>query len=251
MVPGRKIHQPKIVQPSSGRRGWCLVLMLFPAIVVVTSWYAYEYGRTGILFDSMAADSTSSVLERQVKTLQRRVEALEAERVKLYEERAVLERASQIDREAARAVGEEMKGIQESRLKMEEELVFLRGIISNKVDKNSLRIRDFRLQSSETPHIFQYSFIVSQVLNDKNGVTGDLFITVTGEQAGKKASLTLAALTEEQSKSLKVNLKHFQKFEGLLQLPEDFIADNVIIKIKPGKKKMPRLSKSFKWSVEE
>lgn len=251
MVSSRKIHQPKIVQPNSGRYGRCLLLMLFPAVVVITSWYAYEYGRTGILFDSMTVDSTSTVLEHQVKELQRQVEELGAERVKLYEERAVLERTSQIDREAARAVGEEMKGIQESRLKMEEELVFLRGIISNKVDKNSLRIRDFRLQSSEIMHVFQYNFIVSQVLNDKGGVKGDLFISVTGEQKGKNVSLELAALTEEKSESLKVDFKHFQKFEGLLQLPEDFAVVNMTIKIKPSQKKMPSFSESFKWSVEE
>ena len=251
MIPSRKIHQPKIVQPNSGRRGGYLVLILFPAIVVVASWYAYEYGRTGILFDSMAADSSVSMLERQVKELRYQVKELGAERVKLHEERAVLERASQIDREAVRVVGEEMKGVQESRLEMEEELVFLRGIISNKVDKNSLRIRDFRLQSSEIPHVFQYGFIVSQVLNDKHGVKGDLFITVAGKQKGKSVSLGLAVLTEEKSKSLKVDLKHFQKFEGLLQLPEDFVAGNMTIKIKPSKKRMPRLSESFNWSVEE
>ncbi len=144
-----------------------------------------------------------------------------------------------------------MKSVQEGRLKMEEELVFLRGIISNKVDKKSLRIRDFRLQSTESQHVFKYSFIVSQVLNDKGGVKGDLFITVAGQQADKKVSLKLAALTEEKSKSLKVDLKHFQKFEGLLQLPEGFVASSMIIDIKPSKKKLPRLNETFKWLVGE
>ncbi len=105
MILSRKITQPKIVQPGSGRRGWSLGLILFPGVLLAASWYAYEYGRTGLLFGSMQADSTVTVLERQVDALQQQVKALEAERVKLHEEAAVLERASQIDREAVRVVG--------------------------------------------------------------------------------------------------------------------------------------------------
>ncbi len=251
MVAHRKIPRPKIVQPGSGRRGWPLGLILFPGVLLVTSWYAYEYGRTGLLFDSTAADATVTLLERQVAGLQQQVKALESERLKLREEAAVLERTSQIDREAVRAAGEEIKRVQEGQLKMEEELVFLRGIISNKVDKKSLRIQDFRLQPTESQHFFQYSFTVSQVLNDKKGVKGDLFITVAGEQGGKKVSFELAALTQEKSKSLKVDLNHFQKFEGLLQLPEGFVASKMMINIKPSNKKLPRLSETFKWFVEE
>jgi len=251
MVSKRKMAQPRIVQPGSRRRSWSAGLILLPIIVAAASWYAYEYGRTGVQFDSKAADSTITLLKRQVAVLQKQVDELEAERIKLREKAVVSGRASQIDREAARAVGEEMKYAQEERLKMEEELVFLRGIISNKSDKKSLRIRDFKLQSSEAQNVFKYSFTVSQVLNSKEDTKGELFITVKGVQEGNKRSLTLAALTEEKSESLKVAFKHFQKFEGLLRLPEGFVANTMIIDIKPSKKKLPRLNETFKWSVEE
>jgi len=251
MITARKITQPRIVQPDSERWGWRIMLFLFPVTVLISSWYAYEYGRTGILFNSMMADSTVTLLERQVETLQRQVENLGSEREKLQEEVAVLERTSQIDREAARILGEEMKSAQEARLKMEEELVFLRSIVSNKSGKKGLHIRDFRLQSSEKLRVFKYSFTVSQVLNYKEKIKGDLFITVAGKQDGKAASLTLVDLMEEGGKSLKVDFKHFQKFEGLLQLPEKFVANKMTIDVKPSKKKLPRLSETFKWSAGE
>ena len=228
-----------------------MVLLLFPVVVMVASWYAYEYGRTGILFDSTLAESTVTQLKRQVVALEQQVTELKSERVKLREEMAVLKRTSQIDREAARAVGEEMKGIQEERLKLEEELVLLRGIISNKSNKKGMSIRDFRLQSSENKNVFKYSFIVSYVMDSKDGIKGNIFFTVAGKQKGKKRSLTLAEMTEEASKSLAMDFKHFQKFEGLLRLPEGFVANKMTIEIKPSKKKLPRLSETFKWSAGE
>jgi len=251
MVPIRKIDQPTIVQPGSRWQGWSLGFLLFPVVVAIVAWYAYEYGRTGLLFNSIGADSQVVQLERQVKIFQQQIKNLELDRMKLREEIAVLERASQIDREAARVVSEEMKQAQEKQLKMEEELVFLQGIISNKVDKKSLRIRDFSLQTTESPRIFQYGFTVSQVLSSKGGIQGNLFITVIGELRGKEVSLKLSELTEKKSKSLELDFKHFQKFEGLLQLPEGFVARNMVIDIKPSKKKLPRLKKTFKWSVED
>jgi len=251
MVPIRKINQPTIVQPGNRWQGWSLGFLLFPVVVAIVAWFAYDYGRTGLLFDSGGADSTVVQLERQVKIFQQQIKNLELDRMKLREEIAVLERASQIDREAARAVSEEMKQAQEKQLKMEEELVFLQGIVSNKADKKSLRVRDFSLQVAEKPNVFKYGFTVSQVLNSKKGVKGRLLITVKGKQKGKQVSLKLAELTEEKSKSLEVDFKHFQKFEGLLRLPEGFAASNMVIDIKPSKKKMPRLNKTFKWSVEE
>ncbi len=249
MVPIRKINRPTIVQPGSRWQGWSLGFLLFPVIAMIIAWYAYEYGRTGLLFHSMTADSTVSRLEQQVVAFQWQVKNLELERIKLREEIAVLERASQIDREAARAVSEQMKLAQDERLTMEEELVFLRGIISNKVDKKSLRIRDFSLRPLEAQNVFKYAFTVSQIFNSKEGVKGELFITVSGKQKDKEVSLKLDVLMEEKSKSLKVNFKHFQKFEGLLQLPEGFVASNIIIDIKPSKKKMLSLKETFKWSV--
>ncbi len=251
MVPIRKINQPTIVQPSNRWQGWSLGFLLFPIVVVIIAWYAYEYGRTGVLFNSMMADSTVSQLEQQAAAFQWQIKNLELERTKLREEVVVLTRANQIDREAARAVSEQVRLAQDKQLKMEEELVFLHGIISNKIDKKRLRVRDFTLQPSEGASIFKYAFTVSRVFNSKRGVKGELFITVTGQQKGQKTSLKLAALTKEKSKSLKVNFKHFQKFEGLLRLPEGFVASSMIIEIKPSKKKLPRLKETFKWSMGE
>jgi len=251
MVPIRKVNQPTIVQPGNRWQGWSLGFLLFPVVVAIIAWYAYEYGRTGVFFNSMTAESTVSRLEQQVAAFQWQIKNLKLERIKLREEIAVLTRANQIDREAARAVSEQMRLAQDEQLKMEEELVFLHGIISNKIDKKRLRIRDFTLQSLEEPSVFKYAFTVSQVFNSKSGVKGELFITVTGEQEDQKRSLKLAALTKEKSKSLKVDFKHFQKFEGLLRLPDGFVASSMIIDIKPSKKKLPRLKETFKWSLGE
>lgn len=250
MPVGRKVRQPKIIQPDR-RRWWYLVAVLVPVMILATAWYAFDYGRNSVEFNSAVAEQEILELEQQVTGLGQQVNSLETERTKLREQVAALGRASQIDREAARVVGGEIKTIQDDRLEMEEELVFLRGIVSSKENRENLRIRDFKIEPTENKTVFRYSFAVSQVLTNKNDVKGTIFITLSGKENNKETLLSLEALTGGKTSSIEMQFKYFQKFDGQLMLPLDFKVDNMVIDIKPVNGKMSRLTETFEWLVEE
>ncbi|HEC15970.1 MAG TPA: hypothetical protein ENI99_05275 [Sedimenticola sp.] len=249
MAPRGKLEKPKIIQPGRARFRWWLTLALLPFMLSGAAWYAYDYGRTSVHFDSSAAAGKVRELERRAGGLQQRVDDLEAERAELRQQVAALERASQIDREAARRVREEIKAIQDERLEMERELAFLRGIVSNNTDRNKLRIQDFKLEATENEDVYRYDFTVSQALTNKADVRGDIRITLVGTRQGKEEALSLGMLTESGMESLKMRFVHFQKLEGLLRLPQGFIASNIRIDIIPDNKKLSRLTETFEWSV--
>lgn len=250
MVSRQKFKEPKIIQPGRGRRRWWLVVVLVPLMLLGTAWYANDYGRASVHFDNVAAGEKAEGLEQQVAKLEQQVTGLESERVELRQQVAALGRASQIDREAAREVREEIKAIQEERLEMEEELVFLRGIVSNSADSKSLRIQGFKLEATENRGVYRYGFTVTQALSNKGAATGSIWITLVGTREGKEESMPLEALTGSRTESLKMQFTHFQEVEGLLQLPEGFVASNMTVDIKPSNKKLSRLTETFEWSVE-
>ncbi|VAX07843.1 hypothetical protein MNBD_GAMMA26-2338 [hydrothermal vent metagenome] len=251
MPVGRKVRQPKIIQPGRGRRWRYLVVVLVPVMVLAAAWYAFDYGRNSVEFNSAVAKQKILELEQQAAELEQQVNSLEAERTKLREQVAALGRASQIDREAARVVGEEIKIIQDDHLEMEEELVFLRGIVSSKENRKNLRVRDFKIEPTENKTVFRYSFTVSQVLTNKDDVKGTIFITLSGKENDKETSLSLEALTEKKISSIEMQFKYFQKFDGQLILPLDFKVDNMVIDVKPVNGKLSRLTETFDWLVEE
>ena len=247
MAPRRRVANPIIVQPGKGERRRWLVVTLIPLMLLGTGWYTYDYGRSSVHFDSVAAGKKIKGLEQQVAGLEQQVNDLEAERVELRQQVAALGRASQIDREAAREVREEIKIIQDERLAMEEELAFLRGIVSNNTDRKNLRIQYFKLAATENEDVYRYDFTVSQALSNKDDVTGDIWITLVGTREGKEESLPLEMVTESKIESLKMRFAHYQKLEGLLRLPEGFIASNIRVDIIPSNKKLSRLTETFEW----
>lgn len=231
---------PKIVPPGSGWSPWWLLLI--PVLVAATAWGAHEYGRLQAGFDGAAA-------REQILSLKDKVQQLETERAELYQQMAALERSSQIDQEAARTVRDEIKLMQDERLEMEEELVFLRGIVSNQsAGKGSLRIQDLKLETAAEKEV-RYSFTVSHVLESLKLATGNIRISVDGVQANKAKSLTLKELTENGANSLKMRFKHFQMVSGNLRLPDGFVASSITVDIEPEGKKLSPLSQTFKWSL--
>lgn len=231
---------PKIVQPGTGWSPWWLLLV--PVLVAAAGWGAYLYGRAQAGFEAGSAQERIASLESQV-------ESLETERAELYQRMAALERSSQIDQEAARTVRDEIKEMQDERLDMEEELIFLRGIVSNKrAGKGSLRVQELRLEPVNGNEV-RYTFTVSHVLEDLKQATGNIWITIDGVQDGKAKSLPLKEVTEDNVESLKMRFKHFQKVDGTVRLPQDFIASSITIDIKPDGKKLSPLTQTFKWSV--
>ena len=231
---------PKIVPPGAGWSPWWLLLI--PVVVATAAWAAYEYGRLQAGFDEIVA-------RERILSLESQVQELGTERAELYQQTAALERSSQIDREAARTVRDENKLMQDEQLEMEEELVFLRGIVSNQsAGKGSLRIQELKLEPVGDKEI-QYTFTVSHVLENLKLATGNIRISVDGVRDNKAKSLSLKELTESGVDSLKMRFKHFQVVSGTLRLPEGFVASSITIDIKPEGKKLSPLNQTFKWSL--
>ena len=197
-----------------------------------------------------------SLIGSQVKQLQYEierqngvVEALKQERTELIQRITKLEQISQIDKESLSRVQDELKIDQNERLKMEEELVFLRSIVSSKSGKGVLHVQRLRLQAGKSENSFLFAFTVSKVLKDPEYIEGEIYLALTGELDGVKRTLPLKEVTRKKQGSLKMRFKHFQKIEGEFLLPGRFKPSGVTIEIKPEGKKFTPVKRSFEWVV--
>ena len=127
-VKGPRIKAPKIVEP--GRR---LVLWLTLGALILLigwTWFAYDFGRQDAGFHSAAAG------DRQQR-LRAKIRALEKERVQLLLTAANHQRASQIDRDAARRVQQDIKSLQDERAELKRQVAFLKGLKLMQIDSQS------------------------------------------------------------------------------------------------------------------
>ena len=133
---------------------------------------------------------------------------------------------------------------------MEEELLFLRSMVSSKDERNEIRIQRFKLERTSSERRFRYSFTLTQNFSQGDAAaTGSIFLAVDGTQEGEPRWLPLRDLTEENTELLKMRFKHFQDLEGVVQLPEGFTPLKMIVEIKPNSKKLPPVKQRFDWAV--
>lgn len=237
MVRFQQYQPPKIVASNRGFSLWLRVLLLLLLIFVV-AWLAYQQGSAG-------GTSGFVVLQPDAK---QQIKTLEKERNDLRRELAMVKQAAEIDRESILSIRDQIKRFQDERLKMEEELAFLRGIVSTTSKKQALRVQNFRMEPGLEERQFVYKFSVSQVINSGIVAKGTIEISVEGLQEGRTRLLSLNQISDDKSEVIKMRFRYFQNVEGKLQMPEGFEPATINIEVNPSGDKLEPVKESYNWS---
>jgi hypothetical protein len=233
----RKFRPPKIVSAQQGVPLW-LSLLLTLLLLLVVAWVAYQQG----------SDGATGFVVLQHSDAQRQIKVLEEEREALRRELAMVKQAAEIDRESIVSIRDQIKQYQDERLKMEEELAFLRGIVSTNNKKHALRVQNFKLEPGLEAGQYIYKFSVSQVINSGIVAKGVIELNIEGLQNGRSKRLSLAQVSQENMDKIKMRFRYFQNVEGKLKLPEDFEPATIEIHVKPSGKKLQSIKASYNWS---
>lgn len=201
---------------------------------------AFEFGRQRGGYDSAEASQLQDSLQREIETLN----ALNRE---LRERIALLDRSSEIDREAREQVQANLTSMQDEVLELREELAFYRGIVSPADAQAGLRVQSFRLAPGPDAELFHYRLVLIQAIKHDRRASGEVEVTVHGVREGEPASVSLSDLLEGDT-SLKYSFKYFQNFEGDFRLPEGFSPARVDIVVQPSGRGAESIKRSLEWS---
>ncbi len=160
-----------------------------------------------------------------------------------------LRRRSQVDQETLRLAKAELQELQDERLRLEEEVARLRGLVVPGGAKEKLRIQHFRLEKTGDQGRFRYLFTVSKIAKNTAYAEGRIWLTLYGKQNGSQRTLPLKMVTADKIDSLKMRFRQFQKIEGDLQLPRGFEPLGVTIEVRPASGNITPVKSNFDWVV--
>lgn len=232
----RRVASPRIVEPHGPGLGILLGVLLLGTL-------------TGAFFAGhfLGTEETAG-LAAQLAALQGEREKLGEQMAALHQEKIVLERTIEIDREASRTAQEGLKQAQDERLALEKEVSFLRKLIQQG-GGGILKVKDFKLKATEEPQELSYSFTVSQVIQDFGESAGEVEIQVVGKRNGEEVTLQLNELPGSEPTSHKMRFKHFQNFEGRIRVPAGLEPENLVVEIKPSTKNLIPITETFSMST--
>ncbi len=232
-----------VVKPHSRKRRWLMVvggLLVFP--MVGAGLYYLGSQRAG--YDRLVVAQERAVMEA-------RIQELELERDQLRDRVALLERSSQMDREAYDKLDQTLKGLQAELLELREEVAFYRGIVSPRQASAGLRVERFRVEpqasTADGPRLYHYNLVLTQVLKNDRTARGVVMVTVEGVQDGRPTAYALYRLTPDtkDKEKLPFRFRYFQKFEGDLILPAGFSPRTVKVEVRPRRGKA--FVEAFPW----
>ncbi len=254
-----KIATPTIAQPGCFGSGGLLVTLVMVVLLAATGFFGWKYYESvtetdPLLMIGNSGDAGVTLLQQEIKVQRMRIEELEGERAKLRQQAVDLERRSQIDQEALKVAREELKGFQSERLQLQEEVEFLKEIVSTgKTKAAKLRIQNFRLAKGAAEDQISYRFTVSKTPSESGVDTGiaagRVWLTFDGTKDGEEHTVTLGEVTDNESPSIKMRFRNFQNVEGSIQLPQGFNPAGVTVEVKPESNKFAPLKQRFNWVI--
>jgi len=197
----------KTHRPWKSKFVWGLVLLA----LIISGRTLFDYGRYLAGYDSRKADNEIKRLFEIQAHLEKRIETLR-------EDKAVLERAAQIERKAYNELDTTLKILQAEILEHKEELAFYRGIVSPKDSSSGLYLQNFFLTQNGDTRNYRYKVVLTQVLKNSRLINGKVKLQFDGLLNGESKILELKDVTAKKVKYLNYRFKYFQNLEGNSQI---------------------------------
>lgn len=217
-----------------------LIVAASIAGILIAGWGIYVLGQHQAGFDRLSAGETTQKLRDVISQLQ-------AEKEELRTQVALVERSTQMDKQAYTEVDTNLKSLQSEILELREEVSFYRGIVAPKESSTGIRIERLKLDQANDERVYRYNLVITQVLKNDKIVEGVVDVVVTGLQDGRLVQLALDRLATSGRKRLDFQFRYFQRFEGDMLLPEGFSPRTVEISVKPRQRK--EVESSFDWQA--
>ncbi|MGD8631029.1 MAG: hypothetical protein PVG72_09940 [Gammaproteobacteria bacterium] len=217
------------------------LLVLAGIALIASGWWLYDLGRLH------GADELRSLRTRH-EVLEKRYGKVLGDNRDLREKVAILQRSSQIDRQAALGVKADLATLEEELQAAREEVEFYRGIVSPGDVKPGLRIHRFQLVAGAVPGEYRYDLVLTQLKHNDHPVSGVAEWRIAGSTNGEPGDLGLADVTRPPVMQLKFKFRYFQDLAGTLHLPDGFEAKKVVLSIRPEGKGNPQpVEQEYDW----
>ena len=230
---------------THSRRRTILVGALLAVMVLVAGYLVFEYGRIRAGYDVLDAAQERAALKNEIDARDERIEELE-------QAVALLETHREIDREAYKEVERGLIDLQAKIQEQQDAIAFYRGIVSPADGGPGLRVQDFRLTRGAEERVFNLRLVLVQAIKHDRKVSGDVALTVEGNENGTARTYALAELLPpDADKAWPFSFRYFQDFDRQILLPDGFTPERVHVEVRSRTRSISSIEESFAWATSQ
>ncbi|MBK6960700.1 MAG: hypothetical protein IPH23_05575 [Gammaproteobacteria bacterium] len=156
--------------------------------------------------------------------------------------------AAQVDWKSMEQVRHMMADLEQQLAASKEELNLYRLLLLQDSSVKGLHIEHWRATPADSPGQYDYRLVVRQNVNLREPMKVSLKVVLSGDEAGKAVTYTLAALDEGVAKTVvPLSFRYFKFFEGTLAIPPGFSPREVEVSVWPRDKHEDIRIRKFPW----
>ena len=230
-------------QHSIGRT--LLFRVLIAALVVVSAYLIFEFGRIRAGYDIVEVASIRQAYEDHIMQL-------DDEIVELKQEVAILKTNREVDRKSYEEVEASLGTLQAKIQEQRDAIAFYRGIVSPTDGNSGLRVQNLKLSRGKAEREFKVRLVLVQAMQHDRKVTGDVSLSVEGSQNGVDKTYALAELAPAEEKGAwEFSFRYFQDFDRLLVLPDGFTPERINVEVRSRTRSIASIEESFAWKTSQ
>ena len=216
---------------------------VFAVLIAGAAYLIFEFGRIQANYNIVDAAKERAAFEDLIS-------GLENDIVGLREEIALLETHREIDREAYREVEASLTNLQAKIQEQTDAIAFYRGIVSPADGAAGLKVQDLKLTRGQEERAYNVRLVLVQSLKHDRKVTGDVNLSIEGEQGGDTMTYDYAQLLREDSeKSWPFSFRYFQDFDREIVLPDGFTPEKITIEVRSKTRSISSIEESYSWTT--
>ena len=235
-------HSP--LQLHSPARVWT-TRAIIAVLVVIGGYLIYEFGRIQAGYNLVDAASERQGYEQQIAML-------EGEILSLKEKVALLETHRDIDRQAYTEVEGSLTDLQAKIQEQKDAISFYRGIVSPADGNKGLRVQDLKLTRGKAEREYNIRLVLVQAMQHDRKVSGNVNLTIEGDQDGIETTYEYAELLpEDAKKAWAFSFRYFQDFDRQVVLPDGFTPQRVNIEVESRTRSIASIAESYSWITSQ
>lgn len=204
-------------------------------------WGTFEAGRMLAGYSLISAARERLAQSAEIADLKARLRDAEARL-------ATAEVARRVDHEAEAQVEKSLAELQARLGEATQELAFYRSVVNPGDAALGMRVQRLRLQPALAPRHYRVRLVLMQAARQEAVTSATADFTVDGLRGGHAASLPLSEIGTS-SRVLNFSFRYFQELETEIELPADFVPQNIEVEVRPTKGASP-IRQSYPWKIE-
>lgn len=230
----------KLIIKQQRSRLWNFCLIAGALLVLVVSFYLGKY---------LAVENQQMLLDKTV-WLQQKLDEYQQAYQKASESLVMQTQFAKVDDQSSLQLLESIKQLQQEKLQLEGELQFYRNIMAPELSQKGLTIAKFELSQASSADSSIFKLVLTQAGKQDQFIKGNVELELSGKLNGLPKTFKFSELGTFKPSHFKFQFRYFQNIEGEIELPQGFIAEQIMISATTrGLKKNQIAIKKVDWNI--